>query len=137
MTVPCTIENCGTESFVSAAPHPITVAYKWMRPGAEQDMIEIDHVHLPETLRPGQEVRFTLKITAPMEEGEFLLRVTLVQEQVRWFDEVGPSNACTQLVWIEHPDRSACEECGSGNGAGNQAPGHMTILTKDSDAQAT
>lgn len=38
-------------------------------------------------IAPGQTIAFKLFAIAPAVSGEFLLRVTLVQEDARWFDQ--------------------------------------------------
>jgi hypothetical protein len=107
--LPCVLENLGPEFLVSAPPYPVTIACKWIPSDSELDdqVIESDHWRLPQTLPPRHPVEFGLKIPIPAQSGAFRLRVTLVQEQVRWFDDVDPANACERLVQIVMLDGGA------------------------------
>jgi hypothetical protein len=40
-------------------------------------------------------------VLAPDVEGELMLTITLVQESVKWFDEVYPAGACSEIVMIQ------------------------------------
>jgi hypothetical protein len=40
------------------------------------------------------------KLEAPPVAGTFLLRLTLVQELIAWFDDVDEANGCRRVVQI-------------------------------------
>ncbi len=51
--------------------HPTSKADFWIQPA----------------LSPGTHAPFRLKVNSPIKPGSYILRVTLVQEFIRWFDE--------------------------------------------------
>jgi len=48
---------------------------------------------IPEDIKPQQTVRIAANISAPQLPGDYVLRFSLVQEWVSWFDAVNRSNA--------------------------------------------
>lgn len=71
----------------SGAPFPVNLACHWLD-AATSNPIVFDGERtaiLPE-VPSGQTADFKMFIIAPEEPGEYLLRVTLVQEQARWLD---------------------------------------------------
>jgi acetolactate synthase-1/2/3 large subunit len=93
----CMIANAGDAILVSAPPNPVHISYRW---GGPDQTIEGVRSILPEALPPGAEriCRFTLR--APEERGDHRLTVTLVQEQVAWFDDLDERNAWSGRVQI-------------------------------------
>jgi acetolactate synthase I/II/III large subunit len=93
----CVVENVGDAILVSAPPNPVHISYRWVGP---KQTIEGVRSILPEALPPGAEriCRFTLR--APEERGDYRLTVTLVQEQVAWFDDLDERNAWSGQVQI-------------------------------------
>ena len=71
----------------SMLPHPIHLSYHWFghdgRVLVESGLRTVIH---PELL-PGESQSFPLRVRAPESTGRCLLRIALVQELVRWFDE--------------------------------------------------
>jgi hypothetical protein len=55
---------------------------------------------LPEALPPGVERTCRFSLRAPETLGDYRLVVTLVQEQVAWFDELDARNAWSGQVHI-------------------------------------
>jgi hypothetical protein len=55
---------------------------------------------LPATVPPAGGLQCRIEVLAPDVEGELMLTITLLQESVRWFDEVDPANACSKIVEI-------------------------------------
>ncbi len=98
----CTVENLGTEFLVSAPPNPVHISYKWLNPlttgplDAEVPM----RSRLARALLPRQSLQAKVAVKTPNEQGEYLLRLTLVQENVAWFDDLDASNACSGLVRV-------------------------------------
>jgi len=58
---------------------------------------------LPGTLVPGERMTALLRVRAPAQAGSYVLRATLVQEGVAWFDELDPGNACDLIVGVTEP----------------------------------
>jgi uncharacterized protein DUF4915 len=100
--VPCTIENIGGAILGSAPPHPVQISYRWLDPRTRRPLegIEGTRTRLPEALPPGMAVTRSVAVIAPPVSGDYLLRLTLVQEFVAWFDDIVESNADTHPVTV-------------------------------------
>jgi Domain of unknown function (DUF4915) len=94
------VENLGPTPLASAPPNPVHIAFRWL--GAE-GVVEGEHRLLPGAIGPLQTVALKLPVLVPRQGGEYTLRIALVQEGVRWFDEENPRNACSNLVWVGDP----------------------------------
>lgn len=93
--VPCTIQNAGGAFYMSAMPNPVQIGYKWLDPGTGEFVQpeQWQRTPLPRTLSPGDSIACIVRIVAPQRAGSFILRLTLVQEMVSWFDDIDPANA--------------------------------------------
>ncbi len=103
--IPCVIENRGSAILVSAGPHPVYVAYRWFH-SVEDEWVQLhegSRTDLPDALSPQRSVACNPRIEVPEEDGHFMLRISLVQEHVAWFDDVDQSNACARLVKVAPP----------------------------------
>jgi hypothetical protein len=100
--VDCLLENRRTSFLVSAAPNPVYLSYRWFRrrDGALVQEQEGPRSRLPKAVAPGESVHCKFTLVAPAAEGEFLLRATLVQEFVAWFDDLDGTNGWSAWVRI-------------------------------------
>jgi hypothetical protein len=98
----CTVENAGAALLVSAPPNPVRLSYKWLEPdsGRWLDQPEALRTRLPHTLVPRRPAGCRLSVRAPARPGYYLLRITLVQEEVAWFDELHSENAMEHAVTV-------------------------------------
>ncbi len=83
----CAVHNLGTRTLRSLLPHPVHLAYRWFDRDGGRRVLEGDRVRLEPRLRPGARFTYELPVTAPSQPGDYMLRVSLVQEEVRWFDD--------------------------------------------------
>jgi hypothetical protein len=101
-TVTVELDNPTEERLASAPPFPVHVSYRWIPAGSGEPMPEEGkRTPLRIPLAPGGHCIQPAKIEAPSREGRYGLRVTLVQEGVRWLDHVaGPARAdvCVDVV---------------------------------------
>jgi hypothetical protein len=67
----------------------ISVANHWLQPDGTVEVPDDGRACLPETLAPGDSCEVALTVQAPMQEGDHLLEVDLVQERVCWFAQRG------------------------------------------------
>lgn len=90
------VRGCGDDNkFYIAAGN------QWLKAEGEQLVTRMDGRHgLPNNLKPGEEVEVPLQITAPGEQGEFILEVDLVQEQVAWFHDKGSETAKVKVTVV-------------------------------------
>ena len=87
---------------VSAPPNPVFISYRWIdrRSGRPLKRPTSLRSPLPAAAPPHRGLRSVFKLLAPPREGEFLLRVTLLQEGVAWFDDLDEANASSRLVEV-------------------------------------
>jgi hypothetical protein len=98
--VDCTVANKGLAILVSAPPNPVNVSYRWLDGPRGAPLPEGLRSPLPHPLPPGDTVRCRLALETPRDRGDYTLRITLVQEQVRWFDDDDSSNGWTTRVRV-------------------------------------
>jgi len=100
VTVPWSLTNRGGAVLPMAHPHPVHVGARWL---TDDGIVVAQHerAELPRSVPPGATVEGTLTLTAP--EGSprhLLLRLSPVQEFVRWFDDVDPVNGVAGRVAV-------------------------------------
>lgn len=83
-SVPIVLHNTGTSLWSSSGRYPITISYKWFEHGVMLP-IEGERTTLPGPVKPGASVNMQVKIVAPREGRNLVLKITLVQEGVQWF----------------------------------------------------
>lgn len=72
----------------------LAVANRWLKAEGEKLVTDMDGRYgLPRDLKPGEETKVPLLITAPKEPGDYILELDLVQEQVAWFHDKGSGTA--------------------------------------------
>jgi 2-polyprenyl-3-methyl-5-hydroxy-6-metoxy-1,4-benzoquinol methylase len=83
---PVRVRNSGKIALRSVPPHPVNLSYHWVR--EETGQIEVWDGERSPLLPPCESAgSYPLRVVAPRSVGRYLLRVTLVQEGVRWFDQ--------------------------------------------------
>jgi hypothetical protein len=82
--IPVRIENPGTESWVGVGKYPVTVSYKWYQNG-NMLPIEGERTVFPGVIGPHGAANVDVRVVAPDKPGNYVVRVTLVQEGVAWF----------------------------------------------------
>ncbi|BAY96341.1 hypothetical protein NIES37_02730 [Tolypothrix tenuis PCC 7101] len=74
--------------FNSFLPNPVHLSYHWMNePGTNNIIFDGERTAIFPPLNPIAQNSYKVKIKIPQENGNYLLRLTLVQENVRWFDQ--------------------------------------------------
>jgi hypothetical protein len=94
------VENDSSWEIGSFPPFPVQLSYRWLTDeGHEVAGPEALRTALRPALRPHERASYAMSIAAPAEPGRYRLRVTLVQEFVRWFDGLpSPLSAEATLV---------------------------------------
>lgn len=83
------MENRGDAILFTAMPSPVCFAWRWERgEGAARTVVTEGRAALDRAVGPAERLDATLSVDAPAEPGEYRLRLSLVQEWVRWFDDV-------------------------------------------------
>jgi acetolactate synthase-1/2/3 large subunit len=100
----CVVENAGNALLATAPPHPVHLSYKWLdAQGLWLREPEGLRLRLPHSLIPRRPAKCRLKVWAPAKPGRYRLRITLVQEEIAWFDELHPENGCEYPVEVIAP----------------------------------
>ena len=85
------VTNRSKETLASLAPFPVLLSYHWICPGDRlSELVEGGRTLLSRPLYPGASSRERISVEAPAIPGTYVLRLTLVQESVFWFDELSP-----------------------------------------------
>jgi len=87
-TVRARVRNAGAAAWPALmGGRPIHLGNHWR--DAEGKVLQLDdgRVPLPHDVAPGQEAELELPVTAPVEPGEYVLELDLVQEGVAWFSQ--------------------------------------------------
>ena len=95
-----------TSRMVLSSRHarPVHMAYHWRTRDGKMVIRDGWRTTLPCDMDPDDTVQCMLRVAAPEREGEYLLQVALVQEDVAWFES---ANAEAELlVSVREPDRS-------------------------------
>jgi acetolactate synthase-1/2/3 large subunit len=104
MDLECVVENRGSATFVSIPPCPVNISYSWLHADSGRPVgPEGARTPLPRPLPAGDRLASRIVIRTPAEEGDYELRLTLVQEGVAWFDELDGSGASVHRVRIVRP----------------------------------
>jgi hypothetical protein len=82
--VPVTLRNTGPSPWLPFGRNPITISYKWFDNGNVLP-IEGERTLLPQALKPGDSTDVEVKVVAPDKAGNFVLKITLVEEGLAWF----------------------------------------------------
>lgn len=100
--VQCEVTNGTSQQIGSYHPAPIHLSYHWFDMDGNVTIFEGLRSQLIPPLDPGSSEIYELKIAPPPDPGEYRLRITLVQEGVRWFDELLGA-AASQEISIRVP----------------------------------
>lgn len=89
--VQVTVKNTGAITWERDSKNPVLLGYHWINFDTK-DMTVLDGKRcvLPkESVAPGEEVTFDMRITSPPQKGKYLLQIDLVQEGITWFSYQG------------------------------------------------
>lgn len=78
----------------------------WLTARGEMKQMNDGRADLAEDLKPSEEITLSLTVTAPVEPGEYILELDMVQEHVAWFKDKG-SPTCRVPVRVTAPLDSA------------------------------
>ncbi len=96
----CRLTNRGRCFLVSAPPNPVHVSYRWRRVSDREVVALGEPSRLPRVVPPGESVDVPVLLVPPGEAGRYRLELTVVQDGVRWFDEVARGNAVAVEVIV-------------------------------------
>ncbi len=100
--LPVRVLNRGTAVLASAPPYPVHLIAQWLLPNGGPSTESWVRAPLARALPPGYVLESEIAMAAPAKPGQYLLKGGLVQDWVRYFDEVDPANSFTAIVAVEH-----------------------------------
>jgi hypothetical protein len=75
-------------AIASSPPHPVNISYHWIDKITRSVAIfDGERTKIAPGLAPNEKREFLVSVKAPSKPGTYILRVTIVQEAVAWFDE--------------------------------------------------
>jgi len=78
----------------SVGSHPVHLSYHWMDESGDQTIVHDGaRTSLVPSLAPGRATPYWMLVQAPPLRGRYVLRITVVQEGVRWMDS-SPQGCC-------------------------------------------
>jgi cyclopropane fatty-acyl-phospholipid synthase-like methyltransferase len=86
--VKVTLKNSTKALLNSFMPNPVRISYHWLNSqGSNSIVYDGLRTNLFPALRPGHTRAYLVNVQTPAHPGSYILRMTLVQEFVRWFDD--------------------------------------------------
>jgi hypothetical protein len=95
------LENRGDETLSPNPPYPVNISYRWISHEGKMIVREGRRTLLPAPLKPGEKQQYRIRVDLPGQSGNYRLRVTLVQEQVMWLDELSPPVAAEIPIMVK------------------------------------
>ena len=97
--VPIRLRNRAPSELAGSYPYMTQLGYRWF--DQEGRVVELEsgvRTPLPRTLEPGGAGDGAVRVVAPRAAGRYVLRLSVVQEGVAWFDDIDPGNGATAEV---------------------------------------
>jgi hypothetical protein len=94
LAVPVTLRNGGTRVWPASG---VLVSYHWFR----DDKLVVwdgERTRLPRDLRAGGRATLAVRVKVPAEPGAYVLQLTLVHENVSWFENKGANTVIRPIV---------------------------------------
>ena len=89
LTIALRVKNTGDQPWPSGGLRPVHVSYRWLDASGAVVAYSGLRTDLPRDMPAGDEATIAVTVEAPADPGEYVLRLTPVQENVAWFDERG------------------------------------------------
>jgi hypothetical protein len=95
------IGNATNRKLSSEPPYPVRLAYHWVNRNSGE-IVAFDGMRseLLSAIQPGESAKAAMVVFAPPTAGVYLLRLSLVQENVRWFYEANPKMLYEQAITV-------------------------------------
>jgi hypothetical protein len=98
ISIPLRVRNTGDQSWLASGPRPVRAAFHWLDVDGRPVVYGGRRTPLPGDVSAGDEAGLELTVDAPERTGAHVLRITLVQEGVAWFDERGMTPVDVPIV---------------------------------------
>jgi hypothetical protein len=84
-----TVTNASNWDWPAGGVFPVHLSYHWIDRSQKIVVFDGERTILPREVKAGETVKVQAIIKAPDQPGDYVLRMTMVQESVAWFDDRG------------------------------------------------
>ena len=85
------ITNASSEAICSCPPFPVRLSYHWIDSARSRTItFDGERSALFPSLHPHTTTACSMKVKAPDRPGQYVLQTSMLQEDVRWFEEIRP-----------------------------------------------
>lgn len=96
------VNNCTSRALCSAPPFPVHLSYHWLEAASRQVVIfDGKRTQFFPFLAPQTENVYSVFVVAPPKPGDYLLQISLVQEEIRWFEDCARNFICEVPVRVD------------------------------------
>ena len=100
VNVPIRLTNRADVELASSLPLRTRLGYRWLHDGGEPALESSALAPLPRALSAGETCEGWLNVVAPRAPGRYVLRISVAQEGVAWFDDIDPENGTEHRVVV-------------------------------------
>lgn len=105
--VPFELTNRAAPQLDAAHPYPTNLGYRWLdADGREAGRENAVRTKLPRPLPDGDTAEGAMDVVAPSAPGRYVLRLSVIQEGVAWFDDIDPDNGVAEHVDVDGDTRT-------------------------------
>ncbi|MCU0551238.1 MAG: hypothetical protein MUC48_17975 [Leptolyngbya sp. Prado105] len=104
LTLPVFVRNTSPMTWVQSTQTPIRFSYRWMGANKVPDKGDGLRTELPTVIAPESAIAVNAAIKAPPRPGEYILRLSLVHENVAWFMDQGAKSLDFPVNVISPPE---------------------------------
>lgn len=87
--IPVTVKNTSNFVWDNASANPVNLSYNWLDSNGQKVVDNGERTVLPTTLSPQDSEKVNALVKLPEKPGKYTLVLTMVQEGVTWFNDVG------------------------------------------------
>lgn len=81
------VENKSDQAWPAQGKTPVRLTYHWLTANLDMAVFNGLRSVLPRDLSPGEAIETQIQIAAPVASGQYILQLTLVKEDVAWFEK--------------------------------------------------
>jgi len=100
VAIPMRLTNRAQSVLDSGFPYTTNLGYRWF--DADGRLVDAEGLRtpLPRPLGPGETVDGSIRVAAPGTPGRYVLRLSVVQEGIAWYDDIDPDNGSAEPVAV-------------------------------------
>ena len=98
------VHNRSPHTLRSLGDTPVFLSYHWVEADGPGVVFDGERTRLVPELGGGATSTYDLRVVAPDASGSYALLVTMVQEQVAWFEDWDPRNATVCTISVAAPE---------------------------------